>query len=440
MLKEVANPRSVWTSDDGSMAKETAKSRWPKLVQGMIDDVCVTGAELAPSRALDEMRSIEISLETLKAEIAGDDQLRPLEEDGSADVASYNQLLVNMGVLTWLDCPWLYGECYLYRRVQLLFSMSSSWKGYDVFKRQKDSTLVKSQKAVQELASRVTQVIANSIQPLQSLDHDAARLVFSEMTEMALWGNATDLSLLTNLSLEEIQKLQGTTAIEESQRNIVDNDTSDVWLYLQKTQLIQKNRHIDIVLDNAGFELFADVLYATYLIESGLATSITLHAKRFPWFVSDVIPSDMDFLLDHLRSIGLTSLATQIDRYFAVGLMRIEVHSFWTTAWSFHEMVAVAPDLFQRFQDSYLTIWKGDLNYRKLTRDGLWTHTTTFKSSLGLLGHRSGVKILALRTNKSDTCVGIESEEVVKRLNREAPEMGWVRDGKHAVISFSDGV
>ncbi|KAM5526463.1 duf89 domain-containing protein [Fusarium oxysporum f. sp. phaseoli] len=440
MHKEMAIPQSVWTSNRGSMAHETAKSRWPKLVQGMIDDVRVTGAELAPSRALDEINSIERRLGRLREEITGDDQLCPLEDDGSADIASYNQLLLNMGELTWLNCPWLYGECYLYRRVQLLFSMSSSWKWYDVFKRQKNSTLVKSQKAVQELASRVTQVIANPIQPLQSLDEDAARLVFSEMTEVALWGNATDLSLLTNLSLEEIQKLQGSAAIEESQRNIVDNDTSHVWHYLRKTQLTQKNRHIDIVLDNAGFELFADVLYAAYLIASGLGTSITLHAKCFPWFVSDALPSDMDFLLDHLRSTGLNSLATQIKRYLELGLMRIEVHSFWTTAWSFHEMVAVAPDLFQRFQDSYLTIWKGDLNYRKLTRDGLWPHTTTFKSSLGLLGQGSGVKVLALRTNKSDTCVGIESEEAVKRLNREAPGMGWVRDGKHAVISFSDGV
>ncbi|KAF5233961.1 hypothetical protein FANTH_12357 [Fusarium anthophilum] len=440
MHKELAIPRSVWTSDDGSMAQETARSRWPKLVQGMVDDVRATGAELATSRALDEIDSIARSLVRLREEITGDGQLCPLEDDGSADIASYNQLLLNMGRLTWLNCPWLYGECYLYRRVQLLFSMSSSWKGYDVFKRQKDSTLVRSQMAVQELASRVTQVIANTTEPLRSLDDGAARLVFSEMTEMALWGNATDLSLLTNLSLEEIQKLQGSAAIEESQRNIVDNDTLDVWLYLQKSRLTQENRHMDIILDNAGFELFADVLYAAYLIASGLGTSITLHAKCFPWFVSDVTPSDMDFLFDHLRSIGLNSLATQIDKYFELGLLSIEVHSFWTTPWSFNDMVAVAPDLFQRFQDSYLTIWKGDLNYRKLTRDGLWPHTTAFKSSLGLLGHRSGIKVLALRTNKSDTCVGIGSEEAVKRLNREAPEMGWVRDGKHAVISFSDGV
>jgi hypothetical protein len=324
--------------------------------------------------------------------------------------------------------------------VQVLFSKTSFWKEYDVFRRQKDSTLIKSQKAVEELAARFNQVIANTAKPLKNLDDDAARLVFIEMTELALWGNATDLSLLTNLSLEEIQTLQGRAAIEESQKNIVDNDVQHVWDYLRKGQVTRTDRHIDIVLDNAGFELFADVLYTAYLIESGLGTSITLHAKCFPWFVSDVIPSDMDFLLKHLQSIGLESITNMIKRYLNLGLIRIEVHPFWTTGFSFHEMTTKAPELFKGFQDSHLTIWKGDLNYRKLTRDGLWPHTTPFKSAIGPLGHGSGVKVLALRTNKSDTCVGIDSEEKVESLDREVPGKGWVRNGKHAVISFSDGI
>lgn len=324
--------------------------------------------------------------------------------------------------------------------MQVLFSKTSFWKEYDIFKRQKDSTLIKSQKAVEELATRFNQVIANTAKPLKSLDDDAARLVFIEITELALWGNATDLSLLTNLSLEEIQTLQGRAAIEESQKNIVDNDIQHVWNYLRKGQLTRTDRHIDIVLDNAGFELFADILYTAYLIESGLATSITLHAKCFPWFVSDVIPSDMGFLLEHLQSIGLESITNMIKRYLELGLVRVEVHPFWTTGFSFHEMTTEAPELFKRFQDSHLTIWKGDLNYRKLTRDGLWPHTTPFKSAIGPLGHGSGVKVLVLRTNKSDTCVGIDSEEKVESLDREVPGKGWVRNGKHAVISFSNGI
>ncbi|KAF4993982.1 hypothetical protein FGRMN_6113 [Fusarium graminum] len=430
---------SVWTSDLGTMAHETAKFRWPKLMQGMIEDVHGTITELSPSAALDEIKSIQIGLNALREEIISDDELRILEEDGSADIATYNQFLLSKSTLSWLNCPWLLGECYLYRRVQLMFSTSTSWKGYDIFKRQKDSTLIKSQKAVEELAARFTKVVNNPERPLKGLDEEAARLVFIEMTELALWGNATDLSLLTNLSLEEIQTLQGKAAIEASQKNIIDNDVEQVWDYLREGLLSQKERHIDIVLDNAGFELFADVLYTAYLIKSGIATSITLHAKCFPWFVSDVIPSDMDFLLDHLQSVGLESLSTLTKRYLKLGIIRIEVHPFWTTAFSFHEMNVEAPELFQRLRDSHLTIWKGDLNYRKLTRDGLWPHTTPFNSAIGALGKGSGAKVLALRTNKSDTCVGIESEERVESLNREVPGMGWVRNGKHAVISFSDG-
>ncbi|KAH7175069.1 uncharacterized protein B0J16DRAFT_273343 [Fusarium flagelliforme] len=440
MHKETTTTPSVWTSDPGTMAQETAKFRWPKLVQGMVDDVCETSTELPPSPALDEIKSIQTKLHNLKDEIISDGELSMLEEDGSEDIATYNRLLLDLGTLTWLNCPWLYGECYLYRRVQSLFSKSSLWKDYDIFKRQKDSTLIKSLEAVKELATRFNQVIANPAQPLKTLDDEAAKLVFVEMTELALWGNATDLSLLTNLSLEEIQTLQGKAAIEESQKNIVNNDVQHVWDYLRKGQLTQTDRHIDIILDNAGFELFADVLYTAYLIESGLGTSITLHAKCFPWFVSDVIPSDMDFLLEHLRSIGLESITNLIKRYLKLGLIHIEVHPFWTTGFSFYEITAEAPELFKRFQNSHLTIWKGDLNYRKLTRDGLWPHTTTFKSAIGPLGHGSGVKILALRTNKSDTCVGIESEEKVESLDREAPGKGWIRNGKHAVISFSDGI
>lgn len=33
------NIREVWTSDNGSMAQETALSRWPKTVQNVADDI-----------------------------------------------------------------------------------------------------------------------------------------------------------------------------------------------------------------------------------------------------------------------------------------------------------------------------------------------------------------------------------------------------------------
>ena len=122
-----------------------------------------------------------------------------------------------------------------------------------------------------------------------------------------------------------------------------------------------------------------------------------------------------------------------------LGILEVKTHPFWTTAYSFHKLPEYAPELLEDLRQSHLTIWKGDLNYRKLTDDGLWPHTTQFKTALGNIGKGSGVKVLSLRTNKSDTCVGVKTEARVKELDKEAPGKAWVRSGSYAVVSFSDG-
>ncbi len=46
---------------------------------------------------------------------------------------------------------------------------------------------------------------------------------------------------------------------------------------------------IDLVLDNAGLELYTDLVLADYLVASGLADTVVLHGKQLPWFVSDTL-------------------------------------------------------------------------------------------------------------------------------------------------------
>lgn len=73
----MASARQVWTSDEGTMAYETAKDRWAKIVSGMVDDV---GVEIAistdslPKR--EEGRGIVVQLNALKADIQNDATLR----------------------------------------------------------------------------------------------------------------------------------------------------------------------------------------------------------------------------------------------------------------------------------------------------------------------------------------------------------------------------
>ena|SRR5947207_4369999 len=206
------------------------------------------------------------------------------------------------------------------------------------------------------------------------------------MIEISLWRNATDLSVLASLRLEDLDKLQGKRVIETQQKNIVVNDIEEVWKYFSTLQDAQ----IDIVLDNAGtafyerllmtgFEVFVDVFLAAYFLEIGAAKTIVCHPKDFGWFVSDVIPDDFDSLFELLEDESIVNTQQQREdlrflrqrwlQFYKSGQIQVRQDSFWTTAHPFWRMPSFAPELYKALQTSDLVIYKGDLNYRKLVED-----------------------------------------------------------------------
>lgn len=68
--------KEVWTSDDGSMAKDTASNRWPKIVQGMVDDVAETAATSVDRAQREEALSVQASLKEIKDEMLQNRVLR----------------------------------------------------------------------------------------------------------------------------------------------------------------------------------------------------------------------------------------------------------------------------------------------------------------------------------------------------------------------------
>lgn len=46
-----------------------------------------------------------------------------------------------------------------------------------------------------------------------------------------------------------------------------------------RARFMLPTHRIDFVLDNAGFELYCDCVYADWLIQSGIASSIHFHGK-----------------------------------------------------------------------------------------------------------------------------------------------------------------
>lgn len=463
------------TGDKTSFAYVSARDRWPIIVTGAIDDTYRSVVKSDDAAKQEEGKKIVEELAKLKYELQHDRALTPIRDDGYADVALYNQELEKLGNPTWFNVPWLFSECYLYRRINTSFSLSTHWKSYDIFARQKISTFRSSRPAVLELAARYKDLVTQMEKDKGKTgpeQEEAQKILFYEMCEICLWGNATDLSLLTSLTYEDIQKLQGSEARKASEKNILINDLSAVYDMLKKAKDEgKKERRVDIVLDNAGFELYVDLILAGYLLSSGLATHIVLHPKSIPWFVSDVLPGDFGALLNALATPKpfyetpsedeelqnktppplaekeieeLAFLFKEWSGFHAEGQIVLRPNRFWTHAGSFWRMPAEAKDLLEDLKASEVVIFKGDLNYRKLTGDADWDPVTPFGEAIGPLGPGSDVNVLALRTCKADVVVGLKpgEDEKLRAMEGGGGDSGcrkWAWSGKWAVVSLSSG-
>lgn len=140
------------------------------------------------------------------------------------------------------------------------------------------------------------------------------QLTFFLLAQSALWGNATDLSLLTSLTHADIQTLQaggiGADAQKGRERFILSGlgALESAWQKIAPLKQSGGGR-IDIVLDNAGFELVTDLMLGQWLVETGYASHVVFHPKALPWFVSDVTPADFAFAIEALQEAAFFSEA-----------------------------------------------------------------------------------------------------------------------------------
>ncbi|KAL2211805.1 DUF89 domain-containing protein [Sarocladium strictum] len=461
------------TGDRTSFANESVFKRWPVIITGAIDDLHRACSKAEDPEKQTEGRALIEQLASLKYEALHDRRMTPLPDDGfTDDINAYNKELEQRNP-TWMNVAWLYGECYLYRRISALFQLSKHWKNYDIFANSKSKAFRTSRDAILELAAQYKTLI-QELEKKKDATHDveAEKLLFIEMAEICLWGNATDLSLLPNLSYEDIQKLQGSEARKTAENNILVNDLPAAFDLLKKAQADGKvERRVDIVLDNAGFELYVDLVLAGYLLSSGLATQIIIHPKSIPWYVSDVLPTDFSDLLNSISNPraffetqsedealqdktptplsdaeveNMQFLFQEWILHHAEGRLVMRPNRYWTAAGSFWRLPAEEPELHKDLQESELVIFKGDLNYRKLTADAMWDPTTPFPESLGPMGPGSGVNVLSLRTCKADVVVGLPAgkDEELRQTEGGGGDTGarrWAWSGKWAVVSLSLG-
>lgn len=316
---------------------------------------------------------------------------------------------------------WLYAECYVYRRLRQFFENFKILGNFDYFHKQKFDAL---QSSLQPLGDILV------ITRFKNLSPEEKEMNFHKFLRVDLWGNRNDLSISLGKAVEQ-NKDNIFEVVESYDSFILSNDSVKVWEHLACE--FEEERIVDFVLDNVGMELVSDFLLADFLLEQKLCTKVRFHVKVMPWFISDVTATDFDETIKEMSKVPgpLSDFADKLQGYLKEEkLLLMPKTLFWTWPYEFYEMANVDEKLYNTLQESYLVIFKGDLNYRKLLGDFLWDFTEDFGKCLkGFLPS----SVCSLRTIKADLVCGLQPG-VAEKLDAQNPK--WMYAGEYGVIQF----
>lgn len=359
----------------------------------------------------------------------------------------------------WFDSPWLLVECYLYRKIKEISLNTKHLKMFDPFVEQKQAACKASILQMAVVASHIRDVEKLTLNSTNHT-HPSERSEFGLFVQLALWANKSDLSI-SGMSADKIQsqkicaKKDLKESLEDLHENILCDNLSEIWFKVQsiKTKVrkaVESDSsgpfYIDLVADNAGYEFFVDLCFVHFLVlvfcplsQQRSNIKFRFHIKRMPWFVSDTVRQDIDWLLDLLtapeQDASLRELGEQWRSFFASNFWEIHDDKYWTLPNDYSEMPSVDSGLYELLKESQLIIFKGDLNYRKLTGDRKWHLLTPFRAALR---NFIPAPLAALRTAKADVVVGIDDINIFARINNNELPRDWMISGDYGLIQYVD--
>lgn len=318
------------------------------------------------------------------------------------DQAAWNQWGAAHFGKPWADVPFLWWESYFYRRLldAVDFFEPGPWFWIDPFEFLKTAEL------------RSAGVEAD----LATLD-EAHRLPAHERWQVklqaSLWGNQADLGFHIGATERPGPGQNHGMVVEDSTqlRALLDSGGES---------------RVSVVADNAGRELLSDLALIDLILDTGIASEVTLHLKPYPYYVSDATTSDMIACLRRLAATSGESdkIAHRLQEAIGTGRLKLYTHDFYCAPWSFHYMPV---DLAAELATSSLVLLKGDLNYRRLVGDRDWPPTTPFAE---VTAYFPG-PVAALRTLKSDVVTGVDD---AKLSLLDAFDPHWKTRGTHGLI------
>ncbi|CAG8596835.1 4744_t:CDS:2 [Acaulospora colombiana] len=372
---------------------------------------------------VDDMRQCMEKIEVIRDDLLQNKRLRPIVDydDEMEDSAWWNDKLQpsrsDKRSYTWLTAPPLFAESYLYRRLKECFAQSIWWRNYDPFKRKKSNDLLSAQDKLFELASRFAEPFRPGDCLFPEEYQELVKLRFIELTQVCLEGDSSI----------SIESKDSTECVSSALTNAEGDNPEEILGVLWEA--------FNAPCSSGAAGSLTPQLHmpvtAEFLIDSGIADEVRFHGKQMPWFVSNATQDDWEWLLDalanprlypnasleqthSLRQIGQRWRAYEQSKQFVY-----EQHPFWTTPHSFWDLPTSTRSLFSELSSSNLTIFKGGLNYRRLTYDCTAPPETSFEERIGPMSfHPKLPTICSLRT------VGKYAIVDLSRGDRSGPNKG----------------
>ena len=371
---------------------------------------------------------------------------------------------------TWLEAPWMVTEFYVYRR--LLVDVIGYWDEfdrfangnsallhfnsgdetkpvknpgylYDPFSPQKRAGLESSVASAESVMAKINNLVDNNNNYNNNDDDDDDNESSDSIDQgtklaasIALWGNKMDLSLWPADTKTATQDIFS-AILDKAQEGLLHDDSPGLVEHCEKLRA-KGGGNVDIIVDNAGFELITDLALGQYLVESGIAKCVTFQLKSHPTFVSDALELDLLEHVNHYADMEDASYpnakisGSKWKGFLKDGKWKCSENNFWVQAFPMWEMTEpLWTDMHERCDLAFV---KGDANYRRLLGDCQWDMSEA--SFQDVVGNYFPCPICALRTLKAEIGCGMDAEQVKRAKSLDD---NWQTNGRFGVLQFGSG-
>lgn len=260
--------------------------------------------------------------------------------------------------------------------------------------------------------------VGSSVPTGASVPADTAFAILEEALHISMWGNKADISFASGGELDH--------SAGERELLLIDHSVEAAESILDSAR---EGRPLHIVMDNSGAELAGDLVLAFVAVRV-TGTSVVLHPKLYPTYVSDTTARDIHHYLEAAATHAddtVRRFADAVTRLIDEGSIVIAPDDYWCTT---RFLLQMPPRVHRALNAGSFVVVKGDFNYRRVMRDTIWPSDTDPHAAAAV---DLKVPLLLLRTMKSDCLVGVPATTTTAL---DASEPGWRTAGKRGVIQL----